>query len=168
MEVIVDLQGFMRSINDFVPKEISILEVDGNLKPLTFFIKSPCTWKSLPAKFKTMNVWLERNYHGMNWNSGDIPYETAGTIIRTMLQRARTIYVKGFEKLQWLKKMMDLSVEIIDLEDLDCPSLQKLPKIPPACPHHSYDSKYNCANANVKSLKEWLIVYQALRNRGIF
>lgn len=165
MDYIVDLQGFKRPINEFVLKEISFLEVQGDGPPLTLFFDSPSAWKSLPVKYKAMNLWLTRNYHGMSWEDGEIPYEAAETIIGAILQRARKVYVKGLEKTQWMKKFTN--AEIIDLETLDCPSLKKLPKIPPGCSHHSFQTKHNCANANVKSLKCWLKVYQALCNRDI-
>lgn len=172
MDFIVDVQGFKRPMNKFVLKEISIIAVNGdyNEEPLTLIFKPPTTWSSLPAKYKAMNAWLERNFHGLQWNSGEIAYSAAATKIRAALEGARTIYIKGLEKSLWLARIVDPSTEIIDMETLDCPSLQQLPKISPniGCPLHSFDSKYNCANANVKSLKKWLNVYQALCNRGVF
>lgn len=172
MDFIVDLQGFKRPINEFVLKEISFVELDSDVndEPLTLFFEPPTPWKTLPAQYKAMNSWLERNFHGMQWSSGNIPYEATTTIIRAVLKRARIIYVKGLEKTIWLRRFMDLSTNIVDMESLDCPSLQKLPKISPnsGCSYHVYDSKYNCSNANVKSLRSWLKVYRALCNRMDF
>lgn len=168
MEFIVDLQGFKGPISEFILKEISIVRAnDKNGEPLTLIFESPYAWDTLPAKYKTTNKWLERNFHGLSWDYGSIPYDVAKVIIQAILQRARTIYVKGCEKSSWLTSFLDLSTEIIDMETLDCPSLQKLPKIQPNCPHH-HDSKYNCAHENVKSMRSWFYVYRALCERGIF
>lgn len=155
MDFIVDLQGFKAPINEFVPKEISIIEAGRETQPLTLLIEPPTSWNSLPAKYKAMNEWLTRNFHGIRWDSGDVPYDAARMITRAILQHARTIYVKEFEKSSWLRKFTDLSTEIVDLEDLDCPSMRKLPKISSSCPHHSCSVKFNCSNENVICLRNW-------------
>lgn len=173
MEYIVDIQGFKQPINEFVLKEISIIEVNGddsNSEPLTLFFKPPSAWNLLPAKYKASNAWLERNFHGMSWNSGNIPYDAVKNIVQAILRQARVIYVKGLEKMLWISTFVELSTEIIDLECLGCTPLRKLPKIAAnaGCIHHTFDSKYNCAKANVKSLRVWLKVYQGLCRRNFF
>lgn len=156
MDFIVDLQGFKRPINEFVLKEISFLEIDdkNDAEPFTLFFEPPTSWNSLPAKYKASNSWLERNFHGMKWNAGDIPYEAHQTMISDILRGARTIYVKGLEKKMWLATITDTN--IIDMETLDCPSLRNSMKKNPKCLHH-YSVKYNCAHANVEFLRSWLI-----------
>lgn len=154
MDFIVDLQGFKVPIDEFVPKEISIVEVGSDKKPLTLLLEPPTTWDALPDKYKTMNGWLTRNFHGIPWDSGDVSHDAARVIICAILQHARTVYVKGLEKSLWLRRFT--SMEIDDMEDLGCPSMRKLPKISCGCPHHSYNAKYNCANENVICLKNWL------------
>lgn len=164
MDYIVDLQGFKKPINEFVLKEISIIEVGSDKieEPLTLLFESSVSWNSLPVKYKATNLWLERNFHGISWNSGNIPCEAAKNIIQTVLQDARIIYVKGLEKKCWLTNFTDESVNIIDMETLDCPSLKKLLKISPnaRCSYHSNILNCNCASVNVKILKSWLNVYQ--------
>lgn len=176
MTYIVDLQGFRKSMNEFVLKEISIIDANSNdedddddndtAQPLTLLFKSPCDWQSLPSKYKSVNSWLQRNFHGLLWNSGDIPYESAGTIIRAILHSARIIYVKGLEKKVWLASFLGDSLRIVDLEDQDCPSLRNLLKLPPRqCTHHHYQhhcdvSRLNCATENVKLLKKWYSVHK--------
>lgn len=172
MDFIIDLQGFKVLHNEFILKEISIIRADDkNSEPITLFFKSPYAWNTLPPQCKTTNKWLERNFHGISWDYGGIPYDAAKIIISSIVQRARAIYVKGHEKASWLMNFLDLSPEIIDMDTLNCPSLQKLPKFRPNCPHHHHhhqNSKYSCANENVKSLRSWLYVYRALCDRGIF
>lgn len=171
MDYIIDLQGFKGPINEFILKEISIIQADDkNAEPLTLFFGPPYAWDTLPIKYKMMNKWLKRNFHGLSWEYGSIPYDAAKVMIQTILRQARVIYVKGCEKSYWLKSFLDFSTEIIDLETLDCPSLRKLPKFRLGCVHHHHqrNSKFNCANENVKSLRSWLYVYRALCERGIF
>lgn len=170
MDYIVDLQGFKRPVNEFVLKEISFVELndDTNAEPLTLLFEPPAPWTTLPATYKATNTWLERNFHGMRWSSGNLPYEAVTTIIRAILKKARIIYVKGLEKTIWLRRFTDTSsTYIVDMESLDCPSLRQLPKISPnsGCSYHAYDSKFNCSNANVKSLRSWLKANRAMCNR---
>lgn len=153
MELIVDIQGFKKPINEFVLKEISFVEVNGDAEPMTLLFKPPTPWNFLPTKYKVMNSWLQRNFHGIQWNAGDVPYEALVTLIPSILERARTIYVKGLEKKTWLMKFTN--VEIIDMETLDCPSLRELTKNND-CSHH-YSTKYSCATENVKCLRSWCI-----------
>ena len=99
MELVVDLQGFTKPINEFVLTEYAALEVNNsNNTPVTILFEPPCDWNILSAEYKVTNSWLQRNYHGIPWSSGNSPYEAAGPIIRGILQRAHTIYVKGLEK----------------------------------------------------------------------
>lgn len=169
MEYIIDLQGFKGPTNEFILKEISIIRADEkNCEPLTLLFDSPYAWDRLPEKYKISNKWLERNFHGMSWDNGAIPYDTAKGLIQTILRGARCIYVKGYEKSLWLASFIDLSTEIIDLETLDCPPLRNLVKSTSNCVHHINDSKFNCATRNVRALKSWFYVYHALCKRGIF
>lgn len=169
MEFIVDLQGFKAPTNQFILKEISIIRADvRNSEPVTLCFESPYTWDCLPKKYKITNAWLQRNYHGISWDYGTIPYDAVKPMLQTILRGARAIYVKGAEKSLWLASC--LSTEIFDLETLDCPPLKKLPKSLWTCPHHHHhhDPKFNCATMNVKALKSWYYVYHALCERGIF
>lgn len=169
MEFVIDLQGFKAPTDEFILKEFSIIRADEkNAQPLTLFFEPPYAWNALPTKYRTTNKWLERNFHGMSWEYGIIPYDAAKAIIQSILQHARSIFVKGYEKSLWLANFLDTAAEIIDLETLDCPSLKRLPKTPSNCPHHTITSKFNCATRNVIALKSWLYVYHALCKRGIF
>ena len=99
MELLVDLQGFTKPINEFVLKELAALKVNNsNNTPVIIVFEPSCDWNILPAEYKVTNSWLQRNYHGIPWSSGNSPYAAAGPIIRGFLQRAHTIYVKGLEK----------------------------------------------------------------------
>lgn len=163
MDFIVDIQGFKKPIDEFVLKEISILEVRENIAadPITLLVKPPCQWVDLPAKYKCMNSWLQRNFHGMSWESGEMSYEGAISFIRAILTLGTTVFVKGLEKKRWLDRILiGTSVSVVDLETLACPSLRKLTATIPAirCSHHpNILLKYNCSDGNVKALKSWLI-----------
>ena len=67
MAYIVDLQGFKKPINEFVLKEFAVIEVgtDDATQPINLLFEPICEWNALLAKYKRVNSWLERNYHGL-------------------------------------------------------------------------------------------------------
>lgn len=154
MEYIVDVQGFRKPVNEFVVKELAIVPLNSHLKPLTFLFKPPASWRRLTVKYRSENLWLERNYHGLSWSSGDIAYEELENVLKTVLHNASIVYVKGAEKKQWLEKF---NFYVLDMGEMGFPSLQKLKYdiLEPLCPHHKLAYKANCAHRNVLLMKKF-------------
>ncbi|XP_051162387.1 uncharacterized protein LOC127282257 [Leptopilina boulardi] len=100
MEFIVDVQGFKKPCNDFIFKELAILPLEADAQPRVYLFEPPCAWNSLPERYKSENLWLTNNYHGIHWMSGDVSYDELRTIIQETLRGAKTIYTKGVEKKQ--------------------------------------------------------------------
>ena len=89
----------MKPINEFVLKELAALELNNKINaPLTILFEPLFDWNILSAEYKITNSGLQRNYHDIPWNSGNVPYEAAGPITHGILQRAHTIYVEGLGK----------------------------------------------------------------------
>ena len=106
MEYIVDVQGFRRSYNLFVVKELAILELSENSIPSVYRFQPPCRWKKLLDEERRVNVWLIKNYHGMAWVSGIFPYRWLIGILQGRLKNATRIHVKGLEKKRWVEEMV--------------------------------------------------------------
>ena len=150
-----DVQGFKKPHNEFVFKEIAVTALGDDSQVSVFLFELPFAWSSLPAKYKSENLWLERNYHGISRNSGEIPYYEFEETLRNILQDASKVHVKGFEKQRWLQRYLS---NVHNIEDLECPSLQKLYANVP-CDNHDFWESYlisNCAAKNVIKLKNWL------------
>lgn len=154
MDYIVDVQGFKRPLNDFVVKELAIVSLNIDEPPTSFLFKPPCGWNFLPARYKSENSWLQRVFHGLSWNSGDIPYGEVKTILETALKYARAVYVKGVLKKEWLQRLLP-GLNVIEMEEsLECSSLHQLQRYPMIkCEHHAI--RNNCAVNNVTLLKKW-------------
>ena len=103
---------------------------------------------------KSENLWLERNYHGISWKSGEILYYEFEETHRNILQNAK-VHVKGFKKQRWLQRYLS---NVQNIEDLECPSLQKLYANLPCDNHGCWESYMspNCAARNFIALKNWL------------
>ena len=69
MEFVVDVQGFKKPQNEFVFKELAVTTLGYHSQVSVLLFESPFAWSYFPAKYKSENLWLERNYHGISWNS---------------------------------------------------------------------------------------------------
>ena len=106
MDYIIDFQGFITSKNKFIFKEVVIIGIEEDAIPEVSHFLPPCEWKNLSSKEKSTGRWLEWNFHGLPWQSGDIPYYQLEESIQDSLIYANRIYVKGEEKLRWLKPIL--------------------------------------------------------------
>ncbi|KAK0165646.1 hypothetical protein PV328_004148 [Microctonus aethiopoides] len=119
--------------------------------------KPPFKWDELPKQYKTMHLWLTRNYHGILWDAGEIPYDKLNDVLHIILKGVGYIYVKGLEKKKWLSDIIKESKTIINLENLGCPSMKNNEIT--SCPYHEYRKSSimsHCALENVKQLKCWI------------
>lgn len=170
MELIVDIQGFRRPFNNtFTLKELAIISIYSEASPSMFFFKPPYEWDCLDVKYKSQNSWLERDFHGLPWSCGTIPFEEVEWTIEDRLCKAETVYVKGEEKRDWLLKIVP-KVQIIDMLDFDCPSLQTLQKtsaVSLRCDVHTIPNAI-CAAQNVLILQNWLQNHHTVRMARVY
>lgn len=158
MEFVVDVQGFKKPINEFVFKELAVTSLEDDAIPSVYLFEPPFVWSSLPAKYKSENLWLKHNYLGISWNDGNVPYYEFEEILYNIGRCASKIHVKGLEKKRWLQKYMN---NVYNIEDLGCPKLQKLERYL-FCNNHQHCKscwRPNCAARNALALKEWLNEY---------
>ncbi|KAK0169467.1 hypothetical protein PV328_012007 [Microctonus aethiopoides] len=101
--------------------------------------ESPFKWDELPKHYKTMNLWVMRNYHGILWDAGDIPYNKLNDVLDIILKDVAYIYVKGSEKKQWLSDIIGGKSNLI----------------------------YHCAFENVKQFKCWMQKKSQMQNPSI-
>lgn len=165
MEMILDVQGFQHPINEFVLKELAAITIQayetGEQGLTRILFKPPCAWKILSAKCRAVNSWLMRNHHGIPWNAGIMSYDKVQEVVRRIVENASYIYVKGKEKKEWIKKIInDESKPVIDLEELNCPSFRRMRDYEVLHWHednHGNLPRYHCAFENVQRLKTWYL-----------
>lgn len=104
-EYIVDMQGFQRIGREFIFKEISILGLSQTSIPVVYLFSPPVCWEELMIEERSCHLWLQKNQHGIPWESGNVPYFKLYKVLRFSLQGARKIYVKGERQIGWLKKI---------------------------------------------------------------
>nr|AGQ20231.1 AsIV-cont00128-ORF1 [Apophua simplicipes ichnovirus] len=159
MYCVVDVQGFKQSDGKFVLKEFAMVTIDMKIvKHLEFVVKPPYPFKYLLKEHRSMNSSLTRNVHGISWDSGTISYEESRPYIRKLLKNARTIYVRGSEKRVWLRSLLNVSVQVVDLKKLECPSTRELKEsLNYTCASDQYAMGFASAGENVKLIRLWML-----------
>lgn len=153
MEYVVDMQGFMQTKNEYILKELVIIPLSNNNEPLVFLFKQPFSWKRLTNECKSYNIWLERNYHGIPWKSGDRPYTSVGGILRESMYNATKVYVNGSICKSWLQRF---NFNVCDISEIGYQPSKKV-GIVTVCPHHNAAYKVKCALHNAKLMKRYII-----------
>lgn len=165
MEYVVDIQCFKLKSNDFYVKELAILPIGLETFPTVITFKPTIHWRELSPDLKAENKWIQGNLLGLKWDDGDLPYHKIGEVLRNNLSRAKKIFMKGREKVLWLRKYVMNVVEI----DADCPSLKVLRescKKEILCKYHPQRS-LNCAARNTKLLENFILLNQRSLDRSL-
>lgn len=147
----VDVQGFKNDKNCFIIKEFAIATPKCTQ---VYLLKSPQLFSNLSKEEKRHVKWIERN-RGIFWSDGYLNLIDFKHMI-TPLLREKTIYVKGVEKVKWIKDLCESSV-IINIENNGCPKLSELiekyceDKLLFKCIYHDKC----CSLINAICIREW-------------
>lgn len=107
MQYAIDVQGFRLSANLFVAKEFSatpILLTD--VKPTTFVFKPLVKWSKLSYDEKKVNQWLQKKFHKIDYDYGQISGKDVFRTIQTHLKDAKTLFVKGASKMDFFSQFL--------------------------------------------------------------
>jgi len=155
MELIIDMLAFNSPKAKFIVKELTIVNIrTGSVH--WFLFKPPCAAKDSVAATSKENIWLTNNFHGISWEEGTIPYDRLRNILTGQVEPHTTIYVKGKEKADFIRRLTGATV--IDLQTLGCPSLRKpnLWLLTPqyTCPRHN-GTNFVCSRDQALKLFSW-------------
>lgn len=157
---IVDMQGFKDDLNSFIVKEFSVLTKNIKFHEI---IKSNLDYDELNASTKRSAEWLKEFHHGLSWDDGYISIGELRQTLQPILQN-KIIYVKGRDKVQWLREIMHTTNNLLikNLEDLGCDlnlnlfGNQGKNEPPMTCSKHKkMTMDYVCAMRNAIKLKLW-------------
>lgn len=138
MRLVLDMQGFKDEHNNFIPKELATYD---GIRISHYIFKQPFPLSFLPPDAHNQVVWLMKNHHHINWNSGHTPIHHFSTLIKELTKDAHFVYVKGNEKANYIRKYCVKPV--VEVEEQPT-----LPKSTPKCFFHS-KSPSMCALSNV-------------------
>lgn len=154
---VVDIQGFNLIDEEkcwrFYPKEITIYD---GVRTNYYLLEPPIAYQKLSSLNKRQ-VRFDEKLHGLRYSNGDVAYNKISRILSSILQSSQQIYVKGYQKYQYLLNLNLKNVEIINLETWKELNLPKLSKSSPSCFNHlKYVGRCYCSNTNCLSIYNWL------------
>jgi hypothetical protein len=126
--IVLDVEGFLLKNNVFIAKELAIYHVrDESWHHYVF--KPPFPLSDLSADDQHQCRWISHHLHHIPWHVGDVDYER----LRILLQglACYQVWVKGSGKQSFLRKNFGLNCH--DLDSLNCPTVEKLPRYYLAC-----------------------------------
>lgn len=165
MDFILDFQGFKSEKNEFIVKEICIVSRDEGFYELHLFLP-PYPFNTLTENVRKQVIWLEKNYHGLFWNSGVKLYDELQDIFEPVGLKGK-VFVKGLEKQKFISQLLSkYPVTVENLEDLGCPALDVLERnasssILKPC-HFNHEGRKHCAYKNCVGILQWLKTEQLL------
>lgn len=146
----VDLQGFKTINNEFIVKEFAFSTEECTQ---LFLIKPPYTFSTLTECEKRQVRWVER-CKKIFWSEGFVDFlEFKRLAVRYLTDK--TIFVKGMEKIKWVKDLCN-NCTVINLEEKGSPNLKSLHS--KYCENNEYNCTYHkkdCALKNVMCIKKW-------------
>lgn len=155
---------FLRDKDDkLIVKEFAVYYPDFSEETIRVATFAPPYEKEcLPKSVKRINAYVGEYIHGLEWNDGEYGFHAMSDILWSMTSRLEVIYVKGLEKGKILQSLLP-HLCVLNIEDLGCPSLGKLPLFDSPCENeiHTRFAKFNCASKNAKRLGLWLRFYTA-------
>lgn len=147
--VVVDFQGFKDEYNQFVVKELAFGSIREGRCVSRYLFKSPFEFHYLPRRIQLTNLWLTRNYHGLEWYDGTIEYDQLSSVLLSETMNFKTIVCKGLEKSNFLSRI--LNREVVNLDKLVGRRLSDMPVNGNLCNHGG-----KCAVENVLRINQWM------------
>lgn len=155
-----DIQGFKDNSNEFILKEIAVITTNSSFHDV---IKSPYSIEILDKGHKRDAEWLTGHYHGIKWDDGTTSMTKLRQIIKPML-RQKIIYVKGEEKVGWMRLILGDKRNRIQIINLECMGCCVKPHEFDAltdsykniCKRHP--KHYHCALRNVLKICKWYLL----------
>lgn len=114
----------LAGVSDVVIKELAVTTVEERPATASWIFAPPYNEAALTAANQRQNLWVTRNLHGLNWNSGLIPYHKLDVCLDLALQNADRLFSKGTEKVTYLSNRLRRTVH--DLNDYNCPRASEL------------------------------------------
>jgi len=150
---ILDMQCVLGVSNKYMIKEMSIVDTATWATQHWIFKHSKSMEDNQSRK---TNKWLERNYHQLSIEYGDIEYEELGKILNSL--KFNCIYVKGEQKKQVLIEYIP-HVALINIEDIGCPRLDQIcdDETLPCCIFHMDFNPKQCTFYKVFAIRKWFV-----------
>lgn len=135
--VYVDIQGYRRPKNYLVCKEFCLLDDYGY--EYHAIVKPSIPLKRLPSHYRRQAEWVLNNHHKIQYSHGDVdPFELRDRMYPKL--QNKIIWVKGEDKIRWLKYMFRNhgEIECFNIDSMDFDISLKPDEPFEVCDYHDY------------------------------
>ena len=168
--VVLDLQGFKDNDNQFILKEVCVVEVNTSQLLLHHIACPPYDRDQLNQERLRESFWATKHCHGLQWSEGDMPYHVLIDQLMYCLHNRDIVYVMGPEKKEFVQRNLRLTsstvMNIVDLAEVGCASIASLKTLMSAtsfrCNRH-LTPQSRCSLQNAFNLCRW--VYMSMPKR---
>ncbi|GBM42274.1 hypothetical protein AVEN_234993-1 [Araneus ventricosus] len=140
---VLDFEGFQLSPGRFIVKEPAVCAVNDDTFCGRWMFKSPHSFESLDRKKQNTYSWITKFLHHIEWEDGELPYDTFHCVSTVIFETFPYIYVKGLEEKKFLEFLTYR--DILNLDYFECPEVKDLPSFDVLCPYMHGNSFYHCA-----------------------
>lgn len=145
--VIVDFQWYRFNKYILVPKELATC--DNEFKRSHFVFKPVTSFGALTEEDQRVARHVYKYHHGLKWEDGYVAAGQFDEIVKRLCMGADIVFVKGREKLEFLKS-------IIDKKIIDLVYAERIRKCESSCVFHVGDQVV-CALSVVERLFKFLV-----------
>jgi hypothetical protein len=147
---VLEFHGFRDGNNELIVKELALAGSRGDY--LIVFFESPYDKSCLDSRtLKSVN-WLEKHFHHISWDYGDVKYSEE--VMTTLCNHYSTIYTKGLEKANFLRRFHS-NVKLIS-DTVPKPSIEEEEEEGKTrCPLHMSGAAH-CALKSALFYMKWL------------
>lgn len=155
---VIDILAAYDNQKKYVIKELAAFRMGGCQ---SWFFQKPLNLSD--ALVVHSNFYLERHFHGIPVEYGDLPYDSLNDVLRSVTCNVRYVFCKGEEKCNFLKERLPELI-VIDLNLLRCakhfnPTL--------TCMFHFDKLDKECAFRNCLSNAAWLSKFIAFEQKRV-
>lgn len=140
---------------------MSVLGVDAVVVQHWIFKHPPPVMQN--AKSRAVNYWLQRNFHQLTFDCGDVEPDEIGKILKSL--KFDCLLVKGEHKRKIIGELVP-HVEVINMENSGCPRLELITGtalaggVTPCCTYHMNLNPKQCTLYKVFALRNWFVNYR--------
>ncbi|CAL8130461.1 unnamed protein product [Orchesella dallaii] len=144
MKFVIDFEGFQLK-NRFILKELAVADLN-SMQIVHFFIRSPFGSINLSSSDLSVVRYCETFIHKIRWNAGKVAFKDTVEYLNS-LPNESVFYAKGKQKVNFLKSILSSSMEVQDLELVECPPITRIINPPENdCPLPFHQDSLNCAH----------------------
>lgn len=152
---IIDVECILATNNRYLIKELSVIDTHSWVTQHWIFKHSTNTQD---LKSRNVNRWLEKHYHCLSLDYGDVEFEEIGRILNSL--KFDRIFVKGEQKQRLIKEYIP-HITVSNLEEWGCPQLDHLCSRDnaltslPYCIFHKDLNPKHCTFFKVFAIRKW-------------